>query len=88
MAAIIEVKQASEVPMRSIFGFIILGAVCVTGCRGTTGPVANKSRTDKPDDPLFTIDEQQKRGRDRYSYPDDASGPQGALTNRYGPTGR
>ena len=66
----------------------LFAVICLAGCRSTTtGPLANKTRTDKADDPLYAIDEQQKRGRDRYAYPDDGLAPS-TLTNRYGTLGR
>jgi hypothetical protein len=66
--------------------WMLLGMLLLAGCQNTIGPLANRSRA-KPDDPLFSIQEQQRRGRDRYSLPDEAAGPRTGV-DRYGPTGR
>jgi hypothetical protein len=72
--------------MRS--AILLVMVMCMAGCKGTTGPLANKNRNDRIDDPLLTIDEQQRRGRDRYAIPEDNQGTPNTLSNRYGPTGR
>ncbi|QVL34737.1 hypothetical protein KIH39_12755 [Telmatocola sphagniphila] len=68
--------------------FILLGFICLAGCKGTTGPFENMKRTDKPDDPLFTMDEQQRRGRDRYALPQDTQNASSNYTNPFGPNNR
>ncbi len=66
---------------------LLFSLLFLASCKGTTGPFANKQRDDKPDDPLFTIEEQQRRGRDRYALPEDNGMTPNTLTNRYGPYG-
>lgn len=58
----------------------------LAGCQHTIGPLVNRHR-EKPDDPYFSIEEQKRRGRDRYSLPDETAGPKTGIDS-YGPTGR
>lgn len=68
--------------------WMLLGMLVLAGCQNTVGPLVNRNRA-KPDDPYFSIEEQKRRGRDRYSLPDDSysAGPRTGV-DRYGPTGR
>jgi hypothetical protein len=58
----------------------------LTGCQSVSGPRANRDKP-RPDDPIFSIDEQQRRGRDRYPIVEDNPGlvPPGGI-GRYGST--
>lgn len=57
------------------------------GCKNVTGPFANRRNPAKVDDPLLPIDEQQKRGRETLSLPEDSRTiAPNAGVNRYGPT--
>lgn len=52
---------------------ILLSVLFLAGCQNTIGPF--KSRTpERVDDPLVSIKEQQRRGRDRLALWDDATG--------------
>ncbi|MFL5342615.1 MAG: hypothetical protein ACJ8F7_20980 [Gemmataceae bacterium] len=66
----------------------IVALLLLAGCQNTIGPLQNQRR-DKPDDPYYNISQQQYRGRDRYSRPDDSFevGPKTGIQT-YGPTGR
>ena len=70
----------------SLAGFLALGTLA--GCKGFDGPRAGR---DKPrvDAPQYTIEEQQRRGRDKYAIPEDdvRIGPRGFI-DRPSPTGR
>lgn len=48
----------------------LIGILLLTGCKSTTGPFQPRSPA-RVDDPLLTIGEQQKRGRDRLALPDE-----------------
>lgn len=53
---------------------VLMGILLVVaGCQNTRSPVDNRlmNAADPGIDPLLTIDEQQSRGRSRYSYPDE-----------------
>lgn len=68
---------------------IVLVMACgVAGCRNIEGPCAawHKPRADLPG---LTIEEQQRRARDKYAIPEDdfRTGPNMEL-DRSGPTGR
>jgi len=67
---------------------MLLGLLLLAGCQNTIGPLANAQRG-RPDDPYYSIAEQKRFGRDRYSTPDDANfaGPKTGIET-YGPTGR
>ncbi len=67
---------------------MLLGLVMIAGCNGTVGPFANRNR-EKPDNPYYNVEDQKRRGRDRYSLPDDSPqvGPRTGIA-AYGPTGR
>jgi hypothetical protein len=79
-------KEGTEMMHRLLMaGFLLL----LTGC-GTTsvrGPFARSP--DRVDDPFYTISEQERRGRERLSLPDNspAVAPP-TLMDRPGPNGR
>jgi hypothetical protein len=58
------------------------------GCKNVAGPREARSKP-KPDQPAYSIDEQQYRGRDKYAIPEDdwRVAPDG-LIGRPSPTGR
>ena len=58
------------------------------GCKHVAGPREARSKP-KPDQPEYSIDEQQFRGRDKYALPEDDRriGP-ATYADRPGPTGR
>ena len=66
----------------------LIALLCVAGCQNIRGPFA--PRDPRPvDDPLLTIGEQQRRGRDRYAIPEPS--PKLApptYIDQPGPTGR
>jgi hypothetical protein len=62
---------------------ILVGALLVTGCQGVVGPFQRARLPDPVDDRRLSISEQERKGRDRLSYPDDipaATVPSTALT--------
>jgi len=65
---------------------MLLGLLLLTGCQNTIGPLVNRQRG-RPDDPYYSIEEQKRFGRDRYSLPDDSytAGPKTGI-NGFGPT--
>ena len=64
---------------------VVLGTVA--GCKNAIGP--RQSRDLPPaDDPLFSIPEQEKRGRLNYSLPEDNRLVPNGFIDRPGPTGR
>jgi hypothetical protein len=67
---------------------MLLGLLILAGCQNTIGPLANRNR-ERPDQAQYDIEEQKRRGRDRYSLPDDSPliGPRTGISG-YGPTGR
>ncbi len=68
--------------------WMLLGLLLLTGCQNTIGPLVNRQRG-RPDDPYYSVEEQKRFGRDRYSLPDDSNlaGPRTGVGS-YGPTGR
>ena len=67
---------------------MLLGVLILAGCQNTMGPLGNRFR-ERPDQPQYDIEEQKRRGRDRFSVPDDSPqvGPRTGVS-LYGPTGR
>lgn len=53
--------------MRRLF---LVAALCLAGCQNVTGPFQSRTPT-RVDDPLLTINEQQRRGRERLAIPED-----------------
>jgi hypothetical protein len=56
------------------------------GCRNTLGPAENRSRPGP--DPLLSIEEQRKYGRERYSIPEDTTLVPRGFSDRPSPSGR
>lgn len=67
---------------------MLLGLLAAVGCQNTVGPLQNRFRP-RPDNPAYTVEEQKRRGRDRYPLPDDSPqiAPRTGIS-AYGPTGR
>jgi len=66
----------------------ILFALSQTGCSSISGPRENRAKP-RPDLPEYSIEEQQRRGRDKYVIPEDdfRTGPP-TFISRPSPTGR
>ena len=66
--------------------WIFLALLLLTGCQSTIGPLQNHQR-ERPDQPYYSIPQQERLGRDRYSLPEDSysTGPKTGVNN-YGPT--
>jgi hypothetical protein len=60
-----EWKEAEKMRTLYLVGFLFL-----FGCQGTVGPFDSR-KPERVDDPLLSIGEQQRRGRDRLALPDD-----------------
>ncbi len=52
--------------------FLLVGLLFLAGCQNLVGPFAAR-KPERVDDPLLTIAEQQRRGRDRTALPDDSA---------------
>ena len=52
---------------------LLIGLLFLAGCENIVGPFQNFRKPQRVDDPLLTIDEQQRRGRDRSALPEDAA---------------
>lgn len=52
--------------------YILLGVLLLAGCQNLVGPFASR-KPERVDDPLLTISEQQRRGRDRLALPDESA---------------
>ncbi len=73
--------------MKAIHGLLLI-LVATAGCRNFAGPLEarNKSRADLPG---YTIEEQERRGRDRLAtFEDDPRIGPSTYISRPGPTGR
>jgi hypothetical protein len=57
---------------------ILVGVLMLTGCQGIVGPFQVR-KPERVDDPQYTIDEQQRRGRDRLAIPAQDVGPQSGV---------
>jgi hypothetical protein len=55
--------------MRRLF---CLGVLCLAGCQNVIGPFGHRD-PQRVDDPLLTIGEQQRRGRDRLALPEEST---------------
>jgi hypothetical protein len=67
---------------------IVLGILCVAGCQNILGPFAPRD-PQRVDDPGLPIEEQERRGRDRYALPEgSATVAPPTLIDRPGPHGR
>lgn len=67
---------------------LVLVAVGGTGCRNIAGPFEARGKP-KPDLPEYSIEEQQRRARDKFAVPEDDRrvAPLG-FADRPSPTGR
>jgi hypothetical protein len=67
---------------------LVLAVIALAGCNRFSGPLETR-RMDRPDLPGFTIEEQQKRGRERLAVTEDdyRIGPKGYI-DRPSPIGR
>jgi hypothetical protein len=72
--------------MRQLF---LLGVLLLASCQNVVGPLQSR-RPERVDDPLLSINQQEQRGRDRLSLPDDSAsvGPTGGGLVRPGENGR
>jgi hypothetical protein len=52
-----------------MYRLILLGMLLLTGCQNVSGPFAQRQPT-RVDDPLLSIGEQERRGRDRLALPE------------------
>jgi hypothetical protein len=60
--------------------FFCVAVLLLAGCQNTVGPFARHNH-ERVDDPLLSIEEQQRRGRERLALPDnsDLAGPRTGL---------
>ena len=67
---------------------LLLAVIALAGCNRFTGPLETR-QLGRADAPGYTLDEQQKRGRERLSISEDdfRIGPKGYI-DRPSPTGR
>ncbi len=67
---------------------VLAGALFLAGCQHVVGPFQAR-RPERVDDPILTIDEQQRRGRDRLALPEDQNSllPK-TFADRPSPSGR
>jgi hypothetical protein len=67
---------------------LALALISLTGCKNVAGPLEARSKP-KPDLPGYTIEEQERRARDKYAIPEDdrRTGPSGYI-DRPSPIGR
>lgn len=67
---------------------ILVGALVMAGCQNVIGPFQSRP-PQRVDDPLVSIGEQQRRGRDRLALPEDRTGmAPNTFTDRPDPHGR
>jgi hypothetical protein len=51
---------------------LVLGVLFLAGCRNVNGPFEPR-KPERVDDPLLSISEQQRRGRDRLALPEESA---------------
>jgi hypothetical protein len=82
--------ESEDIPMRKLLLLAFISTITTMGCNSLSGPKANRSGRGAPD-PLLSpdLDEQQRYGRGRYSYPEDdrTIAPPG-FSGRSTPSGR
>lgn len=67
---------------------LLLGILFLAGCQNVVGPFQHRD-PQRVDDPILTINEQQRRGRDRIALPEDRTGlAPFTYTDRADPHGR
>lgn len=52
-----------------MYRLLLAGTVLLTGCQNVIGPFQSR-KPERVDDPLLSIPEQQRRGRDRLALPE------------------
>jgi len=64
---------------------LLLGVLLLTGCSTTDGPF-RRNRSERVDDPYYSVQEQQRRGRAGLSLPDETllGGPSSGTTRQLG----
>lgn len=50
----------------------LIGILLLAGCRGLVGPRDRRDTPEQVDDPRLTIQEQERRGRDRLALPESS----------------
>jgi hypothetical protein len=68
---------------------LLVGVLLLAGCQNLSGPFAPR-KPERVDDPLLSIEEQQRRGRDRLALPVDSPNvaPSNDFNDRPGVQGR
>jgi hypothetical protein len=61
-------RRRKEAKMRRL---LILGMIMLAGCQSVRGPLQPRE-PQRPDDPHYTITEQQRRGRDQLPIPEES----------------
>jgi hypothetical protein len=59
---------------------IVLGTVLLTGCVGVVGPFKRASLQDPVNDRCLTIQEQERKARDRLAIPDNTATTDAPIT--------
>jgi hypothetical protein len=73
---------------KSMRRLLCLGILLLAGCQ-LVGPRERREQTGRVDDPRLTLEEQERRARDRLSLPDQNLGPRTYMEYPgAGPTGR
>lgn len=70
-----------------MYRLVLIGLLFTIGCQSDRGSLFYR-KPSRVDDPTLSIDEQQRRGRERYSYIEDGSLTPRAYVDRPGTTGR
>lgn len=52
--------------------FFLLGVLLLVGCKGVEGPLYRRDHPERIDDPRLTIEEQERRERNRLALPDSS----------------
>lgn len=65
----------------------LVGLLFLAGCQNVMGPFEHR-KPERVDDPLLSISEQQRRGRDRLALPDDSVLAPSTGVTTPGPHGR
>jgi hypothetical protein len=55
-----------------MYRLLLLTALLLTGCQNLVGPFQPR-KPERVDDPLLSINEQQRRGRDRLALPEEGA---------------
>lgn len=54
-----------------MYRLYLIGVLFLAGCQNVVGPFEHR-KPERVDDPLLSISEQQRRGRDRLALPDES----------------